>query len=97
MKIPKETTELKRVKTVVQNVTVQKPEHQVYNTVPSSTIQYLLHKCSSWNKLLRVAAWCLRVIKNRQRANDKNKTFLIRSEFEEAQKYVQEEAFAEEI
>ncbi|GBL82730.1 hypothetical protein AVEN_209997-1 [Araneus ventricosus] len=91
-KIPEEITELKGVKTVVQNITVQKPEHPFH---------YLLDKCSSWSKVVRVAAWCLRLIKNLQKMNDKTKTFLLASEFEEAQnvilKYVQVEVFAEEI
>ncbi|GBN34828.1 hypothetical protein AVEN_61683-1, partial [Araneus ventricosus] len=91
-KIPEEITELKGVKTVVQNITVQKPEHPFH---------CLFNKCSSWSKVVRVAAWCLRFIKNLQKTNDKTKTFLLTSEFEEAQnvilKYVQEEAFHEEI
>ncbi|GBM20678.1 hypothetical protein AVEN_150654-1 [Araneus ventricosus] len=91
-KIPEEITELKGVKTVVQNITVQKPEHPFH---------CLFNKCSSWSKVVRVAAWCLRFIKNLQKTNDKTKTFLLTSEFEEAQnvilKSVQEEAFHEEI
>ncbi|GBO07448.1 hypothetical protein AVEN_251895-1 [Araneus ventricosus] len=90
--IPEEITELKGFKTLVQNITVQKPEHLIH---------YLLDKCPSWDKVVHVAAWCLRFIKNLQNTNDKIKTFLLTNEFEEAQnfilKYVQEHAFAEEI
>ncbi|GBO08617.1 hypothetical protein AVEN_259034-1 [Araneus ventricosus] len=91
-KIPEEITELRGVKTVVQNITVQKLENP---------IKYLISKCSSWKKLISVAAWFLRFIKNLRRANDKNKTFLLTSEFEEARnvivKYIQEAVFTEEI
>ncbi|GBM90862.1 hypothetical protein AVEN_49825-1 [Araneus ventricosus] len=91
-KIPEEITELKGVKTVVQNITVQKPEHP---------FRCLLDKCSSFNKVVGVTAWCLRFIKNLQKTNDKTNTFRHTTEFEETQKvilkYVQEEAFAEEI
>ncbi|GBM87598.1 hypothetical protein AVEN_119528-1 [Araneus ventricosus] len=70
----------------------QKPEHLIH---------YLLDKCPSWNKVVRVAARCLRFIKHLRKTKDTTKTFLLTNEFEEAQnvilKYVQEEAFVEEI
>lgn len=88
-KVPEEA-ELEKTKTIV-NVAVTQ----------DSWMESLVLKYSSWTKILRIVAWCLRFISNLRKSEVVKTNFLQTSELNEAQSLIivniQKQAFSEEI